>query len=66
LAPSGAACKVFVGLALPSTSSDAADASATNTYGRRQTYSATGLSAGTNYYRIGCGTARASGTVTVN
>jgi len=66
LAPSGAACKVYVGSALPSTSSDTADASATNTYGKRQTYSASGLSAGTNYYRISCGTARASGTVTVN
>jgi hypothetical protein len=66
LAPNGAACKVFVDDAAPATSSDAADDDAVTTYGRRQSYAATGLSAGVNYYRISCGTARAAGTVTVN
>jgi len=66
LAPSGAACKVALGTAAPATSSDAADTAATATLGRRQTHSATGLSAGTKDYRISCGTARASGTVEVN
>lgn len=66
VAPDGAACKVHVGSAAPTSSSDAGDAAANATKGRRQTYSASGLTAGTNYYRISCGTARASGTVTVN
>lgn len=64
-APSGAACRVYVGSTAPATSSDAADVLATAP-SRWQSYSALGLTAGTNYYRISCGTARASGTVTVN
>ena len=65
LAPPATVCKVYVGASAPATSSDASDATANATKGRWQTHSATGLSAGTNHYRISCGTARAAGTVTV-
>lgn len=61
-APSGAACLV----ALNPTSSDDSGDSAATAHGRAQTFSATGLSAGSNTYRITCGTARVSGTATVN
>ena len=63
-APSGTACKVAVGASAPATSDDAADSSAT-VKSRYQTFNATGLSAGTAYYRVTCGTARTSGTVTI-
>ena len=61
-APSGAACTVAIN---PADSTDSGDSAAT-AKGRAQTFSATGLSAGANTYRITCGTARVSGAVTVN
>jgi hypothetical protein len=61
-APSGAACVVGIN---PTSSDDSGDSAAT-AHGRAQSYSASGLSAGANVYRITCGTARVSGTVTVN
>ena len=61
-APSGAACVVALN---PASSDDSGDSTAT-AHGRAQTFSATGLSAGSNTYRITCGTARVSGTATVN
>jgi hypothetical protein len=63
-APSATACKVHVGVAPPPTSSDSNDSLATAP-GPAQRYQASGLSAGLYHYRISCGTARASGTVTV-
>jgi len=64
-APSGAACKVAVSNTAPVSSDDSSDADST-AHGRAQTYNATGLSSGTAYWRITCGTARSSGTATVN
>ena len=61
-APSGAACLVAMN---PTSSDDSGDATAT-AKGRAQSYNATGLTAGANTYRITCGTARVSGTATVN
>lgn len=66
IAPSGDACKVHAGLTAPADSSDAGDAIATASKGRYQTYTASGYAPGTYYYRISCGTARVTGTVTVN
>lgn len=63
-APSGEACRVYLGTASPPTSSDAGEALATAS-GRAQTYDAAGLQAGLYHYRISCHTARASGTVAV-
>jgi hypothetical protein len=64
-APSGAHCKVAVGSTAPANSDDTGDADDTAA-GRSHSYSASGLSAGTAYWRITCGTARVSGTATVN
>ena len=61
-APSGAPCTVAMN---PSSSDDSGDSAAT-AHGRAQSYNATGLTAGANVYRITCGTARVSGTATVN
>lgn len=61
-APSGAACTVAMN---PASSDDSGDSAAT-AHGRAQSYNATGLTAGANTYRITCGAARVSGTVTVN
>jgi hypothetical protein len=63
-APSAAACRVHLGTAPPTTSSDSGDNPATAP-GPAQRYQASGLNAGVYHYRISCGTARASGTVTV-
>ncbi len=60
-APSGAACTVALN---PADSTDSGDSAAT-AKGRAQSYSATGLSAGANVYRITCGTARTTGTATI-
>lgn len=60
-APGGAACTVALN---PADSSDSGDTTAT-AHGRAQSYSATGLSAGSNVYRITCGTARTEGTATI-
>lgn len=60
-APSGAACTVAMN---PTSSDDSGDATAT-AHGRAQTYNATGLTAGANTYRITCGTARVSGSATI-
>jgi hypothetical protein len=64
VAPDGAACKVHVGATEPSSSDDSGDATAT-VISREQSYSASGLDAGTAYYRISCGAARVTGTATV-
>jgi hypothetical protein len=64
VAPSGEACRVYVGATAPPTSSDSGDATAT-VVSREQSYLATGLQAGTAYYRISCGTGRVAGTATV-
>ena len=61
-APSGAACTVAIN---PTSSDDSEDSTAT-AKGRAQSFSAAGLTAGANTYRITCGTARVSGTATVN
>ena len=61
-APSGAACTVAMN---PTSSDDSTDSAAT-AHGRAQSFNATGLSDGANVYRITCGTARVSGTATVN
>lgn len=66
LAPTAEACRVALGTAPPTTSSDILDAAANATSGRYQSYSAAGLSAGTYYYRVSCRTARVNGAVTVN
>lgn len=63
-APSGEACRVYVAEAPPSASSDANDALA-SAAGRMQTHLVEGLQPGQYHYRIGCGTARASGVVAV-
>lgn len=65
VAPSGAACQVYVGATEPASSLDSKDPTAT-ARSREQRYTATGLAAGTAYYRITCGHGRAGGTVTVN
>lgn len=64
VAPSGAACRVYVGASEPASSNDSGDAVAT-VKSREQSYSASGLPAGTVYYRISCGTARVNGTAVV-
>jgi hypothetical protein len=64
-APDGGQCRVYVGTSAPATTDDSADALDT-AKGREHTYTATGLSAGTYRYRIGCGKARALGTFTIN
>jgi hypothetical protein len=64
LAPSGAACRVHVGASAPTTSDDAGDPVDT-VNGRMHSFTATGLTAGTNHYRVSCGTVRATGTFTV-
>jgi hypothetical protein len=65
VAPSGEACKVYVGAAAPTSSDDSGDATAT-VRSREQSHSASGLAAGAAYYRISCGSGRASGSVTIN
>jgi hypothetical protein len=65
IGPSPAACKVLVGSGAPASSDDASDPNS-SAAGRAHSYSASGLSAGTVYYRVTCGTARVSGTATVN
>lgn len=64
VAPSGEACRVYVGEAETSTSDDSGDGVAT-VVSREQGYVATGLSAGAAHYRISCGSARHHGTATV-
>jgi hypothetical protein len=66
LAPDGGQCHVHLGSTPPASSQDGDGETVDTSKGRRQSVSATGLSAGTNYYRITCGVARVSGTVTVN
>lgn len=61
VAPSGGACRVYVGASAPGTSDDAGDALDTPN-GRLHSFTASGLSAGTHHYRISCGVVRASGT----
>jgi len=63
-APSGAACRVYLGASAPQDSNDAGDALATAP-SRAQHYEAAGVPPGSYRYRISCGTARASGAVTV-
>ena len=60
-APNGTACTVALD---PTSSDDSGDTTAT-AKGRSQSYSTTGLSAGSKVYRITCGTARISGSVTI-
>jgi hypothetical protein len=64
VAPSGAACRVYVGTAPPATSDDGADPADTAN-GRLHTFTAAGLSAGTHQYRVSCGVVRATGTFVV-
>jgi len=59
--PSGTACVVGLN---PTSSDDSTDSAAT-AKGRAQSYNATGLSAGSNTYRITCGTARTTGAATI-
>ncbi len=63
-APTGEPCRVYVGSSPPASSSDASDSLATAP-SRAQRFDASGLQAGTYHYRIGCRTARVSGTLTV-
>lgn len=64
VAPSGAACRVYVGASVPATSDDSADPADTAN-GRLHTFTAAGLGSGTNHYRVSCGVVRASGTFVV-
>jgi hypothetical protein len=64
VAPSGAACRVYVGASVPATSDDSADPADTQN-GRLHTFTATELSAGAYHYRVSCGTVRKGGTFTV-
>lgn len=64
VAPTGGACRVYVGSAAPATSDDSGDG-LDSPSGRQHTFTATGLSSGTNHYRISCGTVRATGTFSV-
>jgi hypothetical protein len=66
LAPSGEQCHVHLGTTPPASSQDGDGETVDTSKGRRQSVSATGLSAATHYYRITCGSARVSGTVEVN
>ena len=64
VAPSGEACRVYLGSAPPPSSDDAADAlDAAN--GRLHTFTAAGLSPGTYRYRISCGSVRKTGEFTI-
>ena len=64
VAPSGAACRVFVGASAPATSDDSADPADTQN-GRLHTFAAAGLTAGTYHYRVSCAAVRAAGTFEV-
>ena len=64
VAPSGEACRVYVGASGPVEASDAGDPRATVS-SRRQRYTATGLSQGTYKYRITCGLAQVYGQAAV-
>lgn len=64
VAPSGAACRVYVGTSAPASSDDSGDSLDTPA-GRQRSFTAGGLSAGTYRYRISCGEVRASGTFEV-
>jgi len=64
VAPTGAACKVAVGLTAPATSNDIGDPSDTPG-GREHSFLATGLTSGAYRYRISCPPARALGTFTI-
>lgn len=63
-APAGETCRVYLGLSPPPASSDAADPLA-EAPGRVQRFESSGLEPGMHYYRISCGTGRASGTLQV-
>jgi len=63
-APTGEACRVYLGVSSPPTSSDATDPLA-DAPGRAQRFESSGLQPGTYYYRITCRTGRASGTLSV-
>jgi hypothetical protein len=64
VAPTGAACRVYLGPTPPAASDDSAD-SLDTAAGRQHSFTASGLSAGTQHYRISCGVVRASGTFAV-
>jgi hypothetical protein len=64
VAPSGAACRVYVGATDPASSDDSSDTAANNSAGREQRYVWTGA-AGTKQYRIACGVARVWGSASV-
>jgi hypothetical protein len=64
VAPSGAACRVYVGASAPATSDDSADSTDTRK-GRVHEFVVSSLSTGTYHYRVSCGTARATGTFEV-
>jgi len=63
-APSADACRVYLSVTVPPDSWDSSDSLAVAP-SRAQRFQATGLSPGVYYYRISCGTARVSGTVTL-
>lgn len=64
VAPSGGACRVYVGAGPPGTSDDSGDVP-DMAAGRQHTFTATGLSSGTKHYRITCGAVRATGVFVV-
>jgi hypothetical protein len=64
VAPSGAACRVYMGAAAPASSDDSADP-LDSAAGRQHSFTAGGLSGGTHHYRISCGEVRTSGTLLV-
>ena len=64
-APTGEACRVYLGISPPPASSDAGDPFA-DAPGRVQRFQSSGLQPGAHYYRISCRTGRASGTLLVN
>lgn len=65
VAPSGGACRVYVGTAAPATSDDSGDSLDSGGV-RQRSFEASGLSSGTHRYRIACGEVRAMGTFEVD
>lgn len=64
VAPSGGACRVYVGTAAPPDSNDSGDPP-DSAAGRQHSFTASGLSRGTHHYRISCGDVRTAGTLLV-